>query len=120
MRSDHERLIGYVWPAADYPWFSAWRHVQNGKPALRGLEFGTTGLHQPFPVLVTKGRIFDLPLYTYLDAGESVTRVYAAFLLRTPSGFAGVHEVTYDGRKLVVHEAGGLGRRLTVSAAGLF
>ena len=38
---------------------------------------------------MAKGRIFDLPLYQYLDAGESVTRAYSLFLLRTPSGFEG-------------------------------
>ena len=117
---EQQRLLGYLWPAADYPWFNAWRHVENGKPALRGLEFGTTGLHQPFPVLVAKGRIFDLPLYTYLDAGESATRAYAAFLLRTPPGFEGVEAVTYEAGKLVVHEGTGGGRRLSLNAEGLF
>jgi hypothetical protein len=114
------RLIGYAWPAADYPWFNAWRHVEKGKPALRGLEFGTTGLHQPFPVLVKKGRIFDLPLYTYLDAGERVTRTYAMFLLRTPGGFEGVERVSYEGGELVVRERKGAGRKLTVPAASAF
>ena len=51
-------LIGYIWPVAEYPWFDAWRHVRDGKPFARGLEFGTTGLHQPSPVLLEKGRIF--------------------------------------------------------------
>ncbi len=88
-----QRLIVYVWRRPDYPWFSAWRHAENGKPALRGLEFGTTGLHQPFPVLVAKGRIFDLPLYSYLDAGESAVREYSALLVRTPAGFEGVKGV---------------------------
>jgi hypothetical protein len=117
---EQQRLLGYLWLAADYPWFNAWRHVEDGKPALRGLEFGTTGLHQPFPVLVAKGRIFDLPLYTYLDAGESRTRAYAAFLLRTPAGFAGVDGVTYEAGKLVVRERAGDRRKLSLDAAGLF
>lgn len=106
------RLLGYVWNAVEYPWFNAWRHVENGKPALRGLEFGTTGLHQPFPVLVQKGRIFDLPLYTYLDAGESMTRSYSMFLLRTPPHFAGVESVSFDVDQLVIRERGGTHQRL--------
>jgi hypothetical protein len=114
------RLLGYLWPAADYPWFNAWRHVENGQPALRGLEFGTTGLHQPFPVLVAKGRIFDLPLYTHLDAGESVTRAYAAFLLRIPQGFDSVDRVTYEDGQVVVHERARGGRRLSITAGSLF
>lgn len=117
---EQQRLIGYVWRAAEYPWFNAWRHVENGKPALRGLEFGTTGLHQPFPALVAKGRIFDLPLYAYLDAGETTTRSYAMFLLRTPEGFEGVKRVTFETGKLEVHERTGAGRRLSMAAGGVF
>src|SRR5262245_31000097 len=56
-------LIGYIWLTSDYPWFNAWRDVQDNRPSARGLEFGTTGLHQPFPVLTKKGRIFDRPLF---------------------------------------------------------
>lgn len=115
-----ERLVGYVWPTADYPWFNAWRHVDRGEPALRGLEFGTTGLHQPFPVLVKKGRIFDLPLYTHLDAGEAATRSYAMFLQRTPSGFEGVKQVSHAGGRLTIAERGGQGRRLAIGAETLF
>lgn len=107
-------LIGYVWRRSEYPWFNAWRHVENGKPALRGLEFGTTGLHQPFPALVAKGRIFGLPLYVHLDAGETRAWSYAAFLLRTPPGFAGVRSVRRAGERLEVRERGGRGRVLTV------
>jgi hypothetical protein len=117
---EQQRLIGYLWPAADYPWFNAWRHVDEGKPALRGLEFGTTGLHQPYPVLVAKGRIFGLPLYTHLDAGEGATRSYAMFLQRTPAGFEGVRRVTYADGRLVVEEDGARGRRLPVPARGMF
>jgi len=112
------RLLGYVWKSADYPWFSAWRHVENGKPALRGLEFGTTGLHQPFPVLVSKGRIFDLPLYTYLDAGQSVTRSYTMFLVRIPERFEGVRNVSYRSGQLVIQERTGH-RRLSLPAEDL-
>jgi hypothetical protein len=115
-----QRLFGYLWQQNEYPWFNAWRHVENGKPALRGLEFGTTGLHQPFPVLVAKGRIFDLPLYVHLDAGESLTRTYAMFLLRTPTGFEGVQRVAYEDGLLEVQEQARGGRRLSLPAEGLF
>ena len=115
---DQRLLIGYVWPRRDYPWFNAWRHVENGKPSMRGLEFGTTGLHQPFGVLVAKGRIFDLPLYTHLDAGESFTREYGMFLARLPAGFQGVRKVEKQAGQLVIEEREGR-RRLTLPE-GLF
>jgi hypothetical protein len=100
----HGLLIGYLWKAAQYPWFSAWRDVAQGRPAARGLEFGTTGLHQPFPALVAKGRIFGRPLYAYLDAGEMVSKTYACFLIPIPADYRGVSSLTYSGKTLVLHE----------------
>lgn len=93
-------LIGYIWLAADYPWISLWRDVHDGKPAARGLEFGSTGLHQPFPALVKKGRILDRPLFEYIDAGETITKRYTAFLMGIPADFSGIDSVTVDGELL--------------------
>jgi hypothetical protein len=113
-------LIGYIWKAIDYPWFNAWRHVEGGRPAARGLEFGTTGLHQPFPILVLKGRIFEQPLYTYLDAGETETRSYACFLLRIPQDYKGVAKVTYTEGRLRLYEHGNSERELSLEVGDLF
>ena len=99
-------LIGYLWSTSEYPWFNAWRHSENGKPQWRGLEFGTTGLHQPFPILVEKGRIFDRPLYVHLDTGQSTVRSYLAFLFEIPEDYQGVAQLTYRDRRLVIHERG--------------
>ena len=99
-------VLGYVWRRSEYPWLNIWRHVQDGKPLARGLEFGTTGLHQPFPALVKKGSIFGRPLLDYLDAGESKTRSYVAFLAEAPEDFAGVGAVVAEPR-LSLRERGG-------------
>jgi hypothetical protein len=115
-----ELLIGYIFRTADYPWLNIWRHVQNGKPLARGLEFGTTGLHQPFGVLMGKPRILGRATFTYLDAGESATRLYTAFLMRVPDDFAGVDRVLYQGDRIVVQERGGSGRELAMSVGRLF
>jgi hypothetical protein len=115
-----ELLIGYIFRTADYPWLNIWRHVQDGKPLARGLEFGTTGLHQPFPVLVTKPRILGRPTFAYLDAGESATRVYTAFLMKVPRDFAGVNQVLYRAARIVVQERGARGRELTIPVDRLF
>jgi hypothetical protein len=106
-------LIGYIWKTAEYPWFNAWRHVEKGKPLARGLEFGTTGLHQPFPVLVSKGRIFGRPLYEFLDASQTVSKTYGCFLFKIPKDYKGVARVTYAGNRLILHERdGGRAREL--------
>jgi hypothetical protein len=114
-------LIGYIWRTKDYPWFNAWRDVRDGKPFARGLEFGTTGLHQPFPVLVAKGRIFGRSIYVFLDSGETVTRSYAAFLFKIPPDYGGVARVTYAAGRLVLREQGaGPGRSLVLETGELF
>ena len=115
-----ELLFGYIFRTADYPWLNFWRHVQNGKPVARGLEFGTTGFHQPFTALVGKPRIFGRPTFTYLDAGASATRAYAAFLIKIPNNFAGVERVSYRAGRIVVQERGEKKRELTVAADPLF
>jgi hypothetical protein len=99
-------LIGYIWKTSDFPWFNAWRHVQNGKPLARGLEFGTTGLHQPFPILVEKGKIFGRPIFAYLDAGQTATRSYTAFLSKIPKDYRGVGRVQYENGRLTIYERG--------------
>lgn len=114
-------LIGYFWKTSEYPWFNAWRHVEGGKPAARGLEFGTTGLHQPFPILVAKGRIFGRPIYEYLDAAQTVSKRYACFLFKIPNDYKGVARLTYAGGKLTLQERdAGPGRALTMEIGPVF
>jgi hypothetical protein len=114
-------LIGYIWKTRDYPWLNIWRNVVIGKPAARGLEFGTTGLHQPVGILVAKGRIFGRPIYDYIDAGQTVTRSYAAFLFKIPEGYRGVERISYDSGHLTLHERdNGPARDLVMAVADLF
>ena len=89
-------LIGYVWKTADYPWLNLWYHVQDGKPSARGIEFGTTGLHQPFPILVKKGEIFGRYLFEYIDADEKIVKSYTAFLAEIPKNYKGVADIEFD------------------------
>jgi len=112
-------LVGYLWRTSEYPWLNIWRDVRDGKPAARGLEFGTTGLHQPFSVLIAKGKIFGRPLYGYLDAGESHTRSYAVFLAKIPADFQGASRVAHDGKQVVVHERNSQ-RTITLDTGALF
>ena len=114
----HGLLLGYLWKTAEYPWFRAWRHIRNGRPFARGLEFGTTGPGTPFGFLVEKGRIFDRTLFDYIDAGETISRSYAAFLVEVPSDFAGVERVDYNGTQVELREWKGK-RRLSLEIGSL-
>ena len=112
-------LIGYIWPTTDYPWLDIWRNSRDGKPNARGLEFGTTGLHQPFPVLMEKGRIFGRRLFEYLDAGESTDKRFAMFLLRVPEDFQGVRQLQLRGNAIHITERAEKPREFEVSLGGL-
>ncbi|NKB66494.1 MAG: hypothetical protein GKR89_05495 [Candidatus Latescibacteria bacterium] len=111
-------LIGYIWKTADYPWFDAWRNVRDGKPFARGLEFGTSGLHQPFPVLVEKGRIFGRKIFNYIDADETQVFSYANFLVEIPDDYQGVATLTYTDGALTLTERGGSPERNLVLQVG--
>ncbi|MFN0103977.1 MAG: hypothetical protein ACKV2U_18075 [Bryobacteraceae bacterium] len=115
----HNLVLGYIWRTSEYPWFNAWRHVDDGKkPLARGLEFGTTGLHQPFGALIEKGTIFGRKLVAFLDAGESTTRSYVAFLAATPANWQGVQNVSYKDGVITVNERGA--RTVEVRGGPLF
>jgi hypothetical protein len=111
-------LIGYVWQTEEYPWLNIWRRLDNGVPAARGIEFGTTGLHEPFPTLVKKGTIFERPIYRYIDAAEGQTRSYVGFLAEIPEGYQGVDGLVYeDGTLTLIERSGGSQIRLSVPPA---
>jgi hypothetical protein len=114
-----ELLIGYIFSTADYPWLNLWRHVQDSRPLARGLEFGTTGLHQPFKILTAKPQIFSRPTLAYLDAGESVSRQYTAFLTKIPNDFKGVGGVTFQDSRIIIQERAGNRREVTVNVGRL-
>jgi hypothetical protein len=92
-------LVGYLWKSEDYPWLSAWRSSDaDGAPAARGLEFGTTGVHQPFPELAAMPTVLGRPTFSYLDAGASHTRSYCMFLcpVKGTGLDAGVESLSYS------------------------
>lgn len=97
-------LLGYVWRTGDYPWINFWRSMENGVPVAFGMEFGTTGLHEPFPVLAKKGKIFDQNIYDFIDAGEVITKSYTAFLAKIPEDYKGVDKIEISDSSIVIRE----------------
>ncbi len=113
-------LLGYLWKSADHPWLNIWRHLKDGEPFARGLEFGTTGLHRPGHDLVAKGRIFDRSLYRYIDPDETQTFRFAMFLVEIPDDFAGVSSLEYADESIRILERGPRARPIEVEAYSLF
>ena len=86
-------MLGYLWKTEEYPWINFWRSMENGVPAAFGMEFGTTGLHEPFPVVAKKGKIFDRNIYAFIDANEVITKSFTAFLAKIPADYKGVANI---------------------------
>lgn len=91
----HSLVLGYVWDRRDYPWINLWQHFENGSIKYRGLEFGTTGLHQPFKKIIERNNIELLGERTvaYIDAGEKATKQYMIFLHPVNKSFRGIESV---------------------------
>ena len=97
-------LIGYFWKLSDYPWVRIWREFENSKPAELGIEFGTTPLPLPFSDIIAKRRIFDRPVYEYIDAGETIVKSYTAFLSEIPADYRGVDDIELKENRLIIKE----------------
>lgn len=99
-------MVGYIWPTSDYPWLNLWLRLQNHAPFARGLEFGSTGLHQTWPELLAMDTIFGKKLYEEIDVDETILKSYYAFLSEIPSDYKGVASVTIVGDNIKVEEYG--------------
>lgn len=102
----HQLMIGYLWRRSDYPWINHWIHWSNEKIVYRGMEFGTTGIHKPYPEMLNKNllELLGEKTYSYLDAGESHSRAYISFLQPMDKGYRGVADIKYDNHTLSIKE----------------
>lgn len=97
-------MLGYLWKTEDYPWINFWRSMKNGIPLAFGMEFGTTGLHEPFTVVARKGKIFDQNIYAFIDADEVIQKSFIAFLARIPEDYKGVKKIEINNSFMLIKE----------------
>lgn len=107
---EQKLMLGYLWKIEDYPWINFWRSMENGVPVAYGMEFGTTGLHETFPVVAKKGKIFDRNIYAFIDANEVVRKSFTAFLAKIPEDYSGVEGIELGGGSIVIKEKNGASR----------
>jgi len=100
----HGVMIGYVWKTEEYPWLNMWRAIDENGPAARGLEFGTSGCHRTFDQILAKGKIFDTPIFEWIDAGQTITKDFVLFLMDVSDDCRGVMDVRFDDKTLTVVE----------------
>lgn len=100
----HDLLLGYIWPRKQYPWISLWQHFEDGKIKYRGLEFGTTGIHQSFKNIIGKKllRVLNERTALFIDAGERQSFEYAGFLIKTAKPFASVKNIEISNDEIYV------------------
>ncbi|MCJ7450095.1 MAG: hypothetical protein MUO72_20670 [Bacteroidales bacterium] len=97
-------MLGYIWEIEDYPWINFWRSMENDVPVAFGMEFGTTGLHEPFTVVAKKGKIFERNIYDFIDASKVITKSYAAFLAKIPEDYKGVDKIEISNSLIIIKE----------------
>jgi len=103
----HNLLLGYIWKRSDYPWIHLWQHYNEGIIQYRGIEFGTAGIHQPFNKIInTATAVFGEKTFSYIDAGETITKNYFSFLYQTQSTFEGVEAATIEEGFIVLQSKG--------------
>ncbi|MDO9341627.1 MAG: hypothetical protein Q7T72_14030 [Bacteroidales bacterium] len=106
-------MLGYIWKTEDYPWINFWRSMENGVPMAFGMEFGTTGLHEPFPVVAKKGKIFGRNIYAFIDANEIISKSFTAFLAKIPEDYKGVEKIEITDSLLIIKEKNRVSRDIT-------
>ena len=93
----HNLLFGYVWKRDDYPWINLWQHWNDNKLVYRGIEFGTTGIHEPFEKIInTATELFGEKTLAYINAGESVHKKYFSFIYKTEEDLSDIENVTVN------------------------
>jgi hypothetical protein len=97
----HQTVIGYVWKREDYPWINLWQHWAGNQIRYRGIEFGTAGIHKPFKEIITTApRVFGESTFSYIDAGETISRRYVSFLFKVEASYAGAGRIEIRAGKI--------------------
>ncbi|MCL4402980.1 MAG: DUF4432 family protein, partial [Acidobacteria bacterium] len=72
---DYPVLIGYIFNTADNPWFSDWQENQSskaipwdGKVIARAVDIGNSPFANGIRYSVEKGKLFDVPVYGWIQA----------------------------------------------------
>lgn len=103
-------MLGYIWQITDYPWINFWRSLKDGVPMAFGMEFGTTGLHEPLPLVVKKKKIFGRNIFAVIDSGEVVHKSFMAFLAKIPADYKGVEQIKIHNSIVTIKEKNKISR----------
>jgi hypothetical protein len=113
-------IIGYIFKTKEYPWLNLWHWKKDRKPHAHGLEFGTTGLGQPYKLLVDNCiSFFGRKSYEWIDAGQKINKKYICFIAEAPENFEGVGKLKYtEGKVFLVENRSEKPRKIELSVVG--
>ena len=99
----HKLLIGYVWEAAMYPWINIWKHYEDDQIKYTGIEFGTTGIHQPLLHFASShSNVFNTNTFGLMDAGDMCIKHYWCFLLNINKQTKGIKNIFVNDEKQLI------------------
>jgi len=102
---DQKLVLGYIFLTKEYPWLNLWHWKKDRAPYAHGLEFGTTGLGQPYKTLIDNCVTFHgRKSYEWIETGQSITKKYICFLIEVPENFAGVGNIIFADKKAFLLE----------------
>lgn len=104
-------ILGYIWERKDYPWINIWRHWQKNKLTYLGIEFGTTGIHQPYKDIKSSyPTLFGEKTISFLKPGETIKKRYTAFLIKTWNPIKKINEVAFSkvDKKIIIKTDSGI------------
>lgn len=112
----HNLLLGYIWNRSDYPWINIWQQYEGKKIIYRGLEFGTTGIHQPFDEIINCGnlRVFNERVIDYLDAGEKIKKKYFSFLIKPQAPIKLLTDILIDQNQIRLYSRNEIITRISI------
>ena len=99
-------LLGYLWPVSEYPWLNLWYMSYGNQTVARGLEFGTTGLHQAWSVVLERDSLLGEPIYETVAVNDTICKSYIMFQTEIPNDFKGVESVEYNNNQIRIYEYG--------------
>jgi hypothetical protein len=75
--------IGYIWRREDFPWLGIWEEncsrragPWSGREVTRGMEFGVSPFPESRQEMVERGRMFGVPTYRWIPAGDKINVEY--------------------------------------------
>lgn len=112
----HQLLLGYIWLRKDYPWINLWQDWSGKQIRYRGIEFGTTGIHQPFQQIIADQNmeVFGEQTCRFLDAGAEISNGYISFIQYVGADFEGVECVSVESEEISI-SAGSVDFRINIS-----